>query len=121
MDSSKAAYTGSPIVTNTHNVTITVNGITNQYIVTTKSYELPVEPDNEIEIQFEPSHVEEFEVTFTLPDGSTHQVTASAPSFKWIVPKEYQSGEKIIGESKYDTDCFTFEARGEITLIRVKE
>ena len=121
MNGSETAYTGSPIINNTHNVTITVNGIHNQYSITTKSYELPVTSGNEIEILFEPSRLEETEATFTLPDGSNHIVTASDPSFKWIVPEEFKSGEKIIGESRYNTDCFTFEARGEITLIRVKE
>ena len=120
-EGSKPAYTGSPVVTNTQNITITVNGVSQNYSVTTKSYELPVSPGDEIEIQFKSSFDEEIDATFTLTGGTVHKVTTDAPSFKWIVPEGVKSGDKIIGKSHYETECFIYEGSGEITLIAVEK
>ncbi len=65
---------------------ITVNGQTTTSITLKNTTELPVYAGNEIEITFMYSCPEETEATFTLPDGKTHKVSVTSPSFKWIVP-----------------------------------
>ena len=62
---------------------------------------------------------EETEAYISLPDGSTHKVTASAPSFKWTVPDNFIDGMEITGTSHYETDDAEYKESGLIKLIAI--
>lgn len=99
---------------------ITVNGHTTTTVTLTNTTQLPVVGGNEIEIIFKPSCPEETEANFTLPDGKSQKVTAESPSFKWVVPDNFKSGDQIIGESEYETEKSLIKQHGEITLIAIE-
>ena len=99
---------------------LTVNGQTTSTVTLTNTIQLPVVGGNEIEITFTPSCQEETEANFTLPDGKSQKVTAEFPSFKWIVPDNFKSGDQIIGQSEYETEKFLIKQHGEITLIAIE-
>lgn len=107
-------------VTVTTTFTLTVNGQTTVITTTKKGNELPVMAGNEVDIVFTPSCPEETEAFFTLPDGKTQKVTASSPSFKWIVPENFTPGMEIKGESSYETDAAKYKASGKIILISIE-
>lgn len=107
------------VVTTTVNLTLIINGETTSVSVTCKSNELPVQVGDEIEITFYPSCPEETEAYISLPDGSNHKVTASAPSFKWTVPDNFIDGMEIIGTSRYETDDAEYKESGLIKLIAI--
>lgn len=96
-----------------------INGNKSSYSGTSKKNVLPVLAGNEIEVTFNPS-TDEFETTFTLPDGTTQKVTKEEPSFKWIVPQTIKTGDQITGESTYREGDGASKSTGRI-LFEVVE
>lgn len=119
-DGQLTASSGSATVTVSWTVNVTVNGETTIVSGTNKSDELPVRPGDEIEVRFTPSSAAQKEACFTLPDGMTQKVTASSPSFRWIVTDGFVPGMKIKGESRYEDDDCIYNQSGSITLVSLK-
>ena len=115
-----AQSSGMVNLTVTTTFTIIINGHSTVVTTTKKGDELPVMVGNEIEIIFTPKCPEETEAFFILPDGKTQKVTASSPSFKWIVPDNFKSGMEIKGESSYETDEAKYKTFGEIILVSIE-
>ncbi len=119
-ESSSTADSKNGNITLNWTTNITINGETYTISGTRKGNELLVASGNEIEITFDPQCPEETEAFFTLPDGKTQKVTASSPSFKWIVPENFTPGMEIKGESSYETDEAKYKASGKIILIELQ-
>ncbi|MDE5886404.1 MAG: hypothetical protein K2H46_02330 [Muribaculaceae bacterium] len=119
-DGKLSAHSGSPFVTNTTVVNISVNGQPSTITVTSKSNELSVRRGDEVEIVFTPSTSDETEASFTLPDGSTKILTAIDHTFEWTVPDNFTSGMQIKGETHYETSSAIYHQTGVITLIELK-
>lgn len=100
-------------------INLDIDGNKSSYSGTSKKNVLPVLAGNEIEVTFNPS-ADEFEATFTLPDGTTRKVTKAEPSFKWIVPQTIKTGDQITGESSYRKDNTENKNTGRI-LFEVVE
>lgn len=79
VDDGKLTATGGTTITVNWMVNVTINGETTTVSGTTKSDELPVMAGDEVEVRFTPSCPEQTEAYFTMPDGTTHKATASAP------------------------------------------
>lgn len=120
VDDGKLTATGGTKVTVNWTVNITINGENTTISGTKMSDELPVMAGDEIEIYFSPSCPEQTEAYFTMPDGTTHKATVSAPSFKWTVPDNFSSGMQIKGETHYETDDYIYNRTGTITLIALE-
>lgn len=120
VDDGKLSASGGTIVTVNWTVNLTINGQTTTVSGTKKSDELPVMAGDEIEIQFIPSCPEQTEAYFTMPDGTSHKATSSAPSFKWTVPANFATGMQIKGETHYETDDYIYNRTGTITLIALE-
>lgn len=114
-----AANGSGTVVTTTMNINLTINGETTSINITCKSNELPVQVGDEIEITFFPSCPEEKEAYISLPDGTNHKVTATFPSFKWIVPDNFTDGMEITGTSRYETEDAEYKESGLIRLIGI--
>lgn len=119
VDDGKLTATGGTTVTVNWTVNITINGETTTISGTKKSDELPVMVGDEIEIYFSPSCPKQTEAYFTMPDGTTHKATISAPSFKWMVPDNFASGMQIKGETHYETDDCIYKRSGTINLVEL--
>lgn len=106
---------------NTFNWTINldINGNKSSYSGTSKKNVLPVLAGNEIEVTLNPS-ADEFETTFTLPDGTIRKVTKAEPSFKWTVPQTIKTGDQITGKSTYCDGNVASKSTGKI-LFEVVE
>lgn len=109
-----------PYITTTITLGITVNGETTSQSFSTTSNELLVLSDNEIEITFYPSCEEETEATLSLPDGTTHKITKSNPSFRWRVPNNINKSMEIRGESHYKRKGSECREAGLIILTPIK-
>lgn len=114
------ASSGKTIVNVTWTTAVTVNGKTTVVSGSSKSNELPVMAGDEIEVVFTPTCKEESEASFLLPDGTSKTVTASSPSFRWIVPENFSSGMKIEGRSTYEIDGTEVQTTGAITLVSLE-
>lgn len=117
VDNGKLTATGGTTVTVNWEVNVTINGQPTSVSGTNKSDELLVMAGNEIEIQFTPSCPEQTEAYFTMPDGTSHKTTVSAPSFKWTVPDNFVAGMQIKGETHYEADDCIYNRTGTITLV----
>lgn len=120
VDNGKLTATGGTTVTVNWTVNVIVNGQPTTVSGTKKSDELPVMVGDEVEIYFAPSCQEQTEAYFTMPDGTTHKATVSAPSFKWIVPDNFSAGMQIKGETHYETEDCIYNRTGTITLIALE-
>lgn len=120
VDDGKLTASGGTTVTVNWTVNLTVNGQTTTISGTKKSDELPVMAGDEIEIQFTPSCPEHTEAYFTMPDGTSHKATTSAPSFKWIVPNNFTAGMHIKGETHYETDDCIYNRTGTVKLVALE-
>lgn len=120
VDNGKLTATGGSTVTINWTVNVTINGETTTVSSTSKSNELPVRVGDEIEIQFIPSCPEQTEAYFTMPDGISHKATVNAPSFKWIVPDDFNPAMQIEGKSHYETEDAIYNETGVITLIALE-
>lgn len=118
-DGKLTAYGGKPVTVN-WSVNVTINGETTTISGTKKRNELPVMAGDEIEIQFTPSCPEQTEAFFTMPDGTSHKATVSAPSFKWTVPANFYAGMQINGETHYEVGDYIYNLTGTITLINIQ-
>lgn len=114
-----AANGSGSVVITTMNINLTLNEEITSISVTCKSNELPVQVGDEIEITFYPSCPEENEAYISLPDGTNNKVTATYPSFKWIVPDNFTDGMEITGTSHYKTDDAEYNESGLIRLIAI--
>ncbi len=101
-------------------ITTNINGNETTIVVPAKKNELPVEAGNEIEITFKPGNMDERNVTYFLPDGTSKTVSADNPAFNWTVPDNFKPGMKIIGECKYKINETSYIVMGEISLIAVR-
>lgn len=120
VDDGKLTASGGTTVTVNWTVNVSINGQTTTVSGTTKSDELPVMAGDEVEIYFTPSCPQQTEAYFTMPDGTTHKTTVSAPSFKWTVPDNFTAGMQIKGESHYETDDCIYNIVGAITLVNLQ-
>ena len=116
----KLTATGGTPVTVNWMVNVTINGETTTVSGIKKSDELPVTAGNEIEIYLTPSCPEQTEAYFTMPDGTKHKATSSAPSFRWTVPNNFTADMQIKGEVHYETDDCIYNRTGTITLIALE-
>lgn len=121
VEDGKLTATGGTTVTVNWTVNVTINGETTTVSGTKKSDELPVMAGDEIEIYFTPSCPEQTEAYFTMPDGTTHKATSSAPSIKWTVPNNFTAGMQIKGETHYETDDCIYNRTGVITLVALEK
>lgn len=117
VDDGKLTANGGTPVTVNWAVNVTVNGETTSVSGSSKSNELPVLEGDELEIQFSPTCQEQTEAYFALPDGTSRKLTATEPTFKWIVPQNFSPGMRINGESHYETNECIYNTTGVITLI----
>ena len=120
VDNGKLTATGGSTVTINWTVNVTINGETTTVSGTSRSDELPVMAGDEIQVQFAPSSSDQTEAYFTMPDGTSHKVTANAPTFMWTVPGDFTPGMQIKGESHYETDDAIYNETGVITLIALE-
>lgn len=119
-DGKLTATGGGTTVTINWTVNVSINGETTTVSGSKKSDELPVMAGDEIEIYLTPSCPEQTEAYFTMPDGTKHKATSSAPSFKWIVPNNFTAGMQIKGEIHYETDDCIYNRTGTVTLVALE-
>lgn len=101
------------------NVIFNINGENVSFTGVSKKNVLPVMAGNEIEVSYT-TQTDNFEITYTLPDGSTRVMTKAQPSFKWIVPQTIKTGDRINGEMKINKGGAIYKTTGQILFEVVR-
>lgn len=121
-DKPLTASDNKEVVNLNYNVTITINGEPQTFTGSCSSNELPVIEGNEVEVVASFDDAATTNVCFTMPDGSKEIVTRADPICKWIVPTNFNDGDKIVAQWAANSGKIQHESlSSSITLIALEK